>query len=155
MAFKNYEIGGNEVEKEGSEGIADIPQNRTLIVQQLTKDTPPNPELVMGLETVEDVFAHFDPKVDISFENEEGQPVKEEFGFENVGDFSVKKMTERSPYLSDLDINKDFYAGTTRQFRSNKVLARAVGRPDKKENILQVLQLLEAELEASINDENQ
>lgn len=154
MAFINYEIGGNEVERESSEGIADIPQNRTLIVQQLTKDAPANPELVMGVETIEGAFKTFDPRIDVSFENEEGQVIKEEFRFENVDDFSVKKMTERSPYLNDLNINKDFYTNTTRQFRSNKVLMRAVNQPDKKENILQVLRLLQAELEGSIEDVN-
>lgn len=154
MAFKNYEIGGNEVEKEGSEGIADIPQNRTLIVQQLTKDAPPNPELAMGLETIEAVFKHFDPVVDVSFENEQGQAVKEKFRFENVGDFSVKKMTERSPYLRNLNIDKDFYTNTTLQFRTNKVLMRAVNQPEKKENIIQVLRLLQAELEESIKEDN-
>lgn len=79
MSIYEYEIGGNEVVDEGSEGIINIPQNRTLMVEQLTKDTPPNPELVMGLETIEDVFDHFRPQLDIAFKNEEGQTLKRHF----------------------------------------------------------------------------
>ena len=40
MDLGNYGIGGNEVKIDASEGIAEIPQNRTLLVEQLTKDEP-------------------------------------------------------------------------------------------------------------------
>ena len=36
MDLGNYGIGGNEVKIDASEGIAEIPQNRTLLVEQLT-----------------------------------------------------------------------------------------------------------------------
>lgn len=39
MDLGNYGIGGNEVKIDASEGIAEIPQNRTLLVEQLTKDS--------------------------------------------------------------------------------------------------------------------
>ena len=154
MSIYEYEIGGNEVVDEGSEGIINIPQNRTLMVEQLTKDTPPNPELVMGLETIEDVFDHFRPQLDVAFKNEEGQTVKETFQFKNVGDFSVKAMTEKSPLLSDLNINKEFYAKTTQQLGSNRVLMRSLGIQGKKANIIDALQSIMMELEQSINTEN-
>ena len=137
MSIYEYEIGGNEVVDEGSEGIINIPQNRTLLVEQLTKDTPPNPELVMGLETIE-----------------EGQLVKETFQFKNVGDFSAKSMTEKSPLLNDLNINKEFYAKTTQQLGSNRVLMRSLGIQGKKANIIDILQSLKMELEQSVNAEN-
>ena len=38
MDLGNYGIGGNEVKIDASEGIAEIPQNRTLLVEQLTKE---------------------------------------------------------------------------------------------------------------------
>ena len=52
----NYGIGGNEVKTDASEAFGDIPQNRTLIAEKLTKDTPVKPEVVHGLQTVEQVF---------------------------------------------------------------------------------------------------
>lgn len=36
----NYGIGGNEKKNDVSEGIADIPQNRTILAAQLTKMSP-------------------------------------------------------------------------------------------------------------------
>ena len=77
MDLNNYGIGGNEVKIDASEGIADIPQNRTLLVEQLTKDEPISPEVIEGLTSIEDVFGYFKPEVDIEFENAEGQPVEE------------------------------------------------------------------------------
>ena len=95
MDLNNYGIGGNEVKIDASEGIADIPQNRTLLTELLTKDEPISPEIVEGLSCIEDVFGYFKPEVDIEFEDAEGRPVEETFRFSNVGDFGVKNMTSR------------------------------------------------------------
>lgn len=108
MELGNYGIGGNEVKLEASEGIADIPQNRTLMVEQLTKDEPVAPEVVTGLTNIDEVFAHFQPEIDIEFSDADGAPVEENFRFNNVGDFSVAKMTEHSPFLSSLNAEKQF-----------------------------------------------
>ena len=55
MDLGNYGIGGNEVKIDASEGIAEIPQNRTLLVEQLTKDEAVAPEVVAGLTNIDDV----------------------------------------------------------------------------------------------------
>ena len=102
MAILEYEIGGNEVKIDASEGIAVIPDNRSLVVEQLTAEEPVNPETVYKLTTIEDVFAHFMPNVDINFEDEDGQIVSENLRFKNVGDFSVKNMTGQSKFLNGL-----------------------------------------------------
>lgn len=65
MAIYNYGIGGNEVKVDANESIAEIPSNRTLIVQKLTDEAPAAPESVYGLETIEDVFQRFEPTVDL------------------------------------------------------------------------------------------
>lgn len=67
MDLGNYGIGGNEVKIDASEGIAEIPQNRTLLVEQLTKDEPVAPEVITGLTNIDQVFAHFLPEIDIEF----------------------------------------------------------------------------------------
>ena len=61
----NYGIGGNEKKNDVSEGIADIPQNRTILAAQLTKDESVSPEIIEGLTKIEDVFEHFKPEIDI------------------------------------------------------------------------------------------
>lgn len=146
MAILEYGIGGNEVKTDASEAIADIPENRSLIVEHLTADEPVAPEAVKGLNTIEEVFRHFAPNIDIEFENEQGEPVKENFGFETVADFSVKNMTENSPFLKDLNRQKEFYEGLIKQLRSNKVLQRVLENTESKEAFIAALKGLRTEL---------
>ena len=68
MAIYDYGIGGNEVNVDANESIADIPSNRTLLVQKLTDEAPVSPETVYGLQTVEDVFEHFSPSVNVEMQ---------------------------------------------------------------------------------------
>lgn len=147
MALLEYGIGGNEVRTDALEAIANIPENRSLIVEQLTADEPVSPEAVKGLSTIEEVFAHFSPNIDVEFENEQGEPVKENFKFASVADFCVKNMTANSPFLNDLDMKKDFYEGLIRQLRSNKVLQRVLENADTREAFIAALQELKTELE--------
>lgn len=56
MALYEYGVGGNEVKIDANEAIAEIPSNRTLLVQKLTDEAALQPEMVYGLETLEDVF---------------------------------------------------------------------------------------------------
>lgn len=147
MAIMEYGIGGNEVRVDASESIAAIPENRTLIVEQLTAEEPINPEVVEGLSTIEQVFGHYKPQVDLELENEEGQTVKESLHFGDVSDFSVKNMTHQSPFLSGLNTEKEFYEGLKKQLRSNKVLQRALENPESKAAFLDVLKSIQYELE--------
>lgn len=147
MAILEYEIGGNEVKIDASEGIAILPDNRSLVVEQLTAEEPVQPETVYKLTTIEDVFAHFQPNVDIAFESEEGQPIHENLRFANVGDFNVKNMTQQSAFLGKLAQEKDFYEGMIKQLRSNKVLQRALADPDTKAAFIAALGSIKQELE--------
>jgi len=148
MAMFEYGVGGNEVKIDASEAIADIPFNRTLLVEKLTADDPINPEKVEKLETIEQVFAHFKPNIDIEFENEEGQEIKENFRFHTVADFLVKNLTKNSPFLKDLNNQKEFYNKTIKQLRSNKILQRALQNGETKAAFIEALQGLLDELEA-------
>jgi hypothetical protein len=107
MAVSSKGIGGNEVPLDANEAIADIPQNRTLIAQKLTADDPIKPELVEGLTTVEKVFEHFKPHVNIDFEDAQGAMKKETLSFANLGDFGVKGITAQSSFLTGLETEKD------------------------------------------------
>lgn len=151
MAIYNYEIGGNEIKPDASEAIAAIPENRSLVIEQLTHDEPVNPEAVTGLKTVEEVFAHFKPTREIEFETSEGQPCVEELNFSSVADFNVKNLTRNSEFLSKINTEKDFYTGLIKQLRSNKVLQRALEDPQAKAAFIEILEGLKTELEASRN----
>lgn len=149
MAIYNYEIGGNEVKPDAGEAISAIQENRSLVVEQLTHDEPINPEVVTGLKTVEEVFAHFKPNIEVEFETAEGEPTKERLAFKSVADFNVKNLTQNSAFLSKVNTEKEFYTGLIKQLRSNKVLQRALEDPEAKAAFITVLEGIKAELEAS------
>ena len=48
----NYDIGGQERKIEVSEGIADIPQNRTLLIEKFTDESPLSPQIIPDLKSV-------------------------------------------------------------------------------------------------------
>ena len=148
MAILEYGIGGNEVKIDASESIANIPDNRSLIVEHLTSDDPISPEAVTGLSTIEEVFAHFSPNIDVEFDSEDGQPVKENFKFSSVADFSVKNLTDNSSYLNGLNMQKEFYETLTKQLRTNKVLQRVLENAESKEAFIAALMALKSELTA-------
>lgn len=149
MGILNYEIGGNEVKIDASEAIANIPENRTLLLEKLTAEAPVNPEAIEGLTTIEEVFSAFQPNVDVEFESAEGEPVKENFRFSNTADFQIKNMTDRSRFLSGLSTQKDFYEKLVKQLRTNKVLQRALENPESRQAIIDALTQLKNELTQS------
>lgn len=146
--FYQYGVGGNEVKADSSEAIHEIAGNRTLIAQKLTDDEALSPEIVEDLTTVEAVFAHFKPQVDVQFEDEHGTAIPEELHYRNLGDFSAKKITESSKFLSDLAAQKEQYARITKQLKSNKVLRAMLENPETRQAFIHSLQSLAEELEA-------
>jgi predicted component of type VI protein secretion system len=143
----NFGVGGNEVKKDASESIADIPMNRTLFVQKLTDDAPIKPEAVYDLKTVEEVFEHFKPSVDVEFETTDGSTVQENISFKNLGDFNAKNITENSKFLKDLQLQQDQYQNIIKQLKTNKLLKSVVENPDNKNAFVDVLKALIQELE--------
>jgi len=144
--LQNKGIGGNEVPVKANEAILEIAQNRTLIAQKLTGQTPVKPEIVEGLDTVEEVFEHFKPEVKVNFEDSEGATKFEELKFKNMGDFGVKGITAQSKFLSDLQMEKEQYQKIIRQLRTNKILKAALNDPDAKNAIMETIEGLINEL---------
>jgi hypothetical protein len=142
----NYGIGGNEVKLDASEAFADIPQNRTLMAEKLTKDAPVKPEIVYGLQTVEQVFENYKPNVTVDFTDADGMTKKENLSFKNLGDFGVKGITEQSEFLKDNATQKDEYLKIIKQLKSNKILKSALADPDAKAALLDTIYGLIAEL---------
>lgn len=151
MALYDYGIGGNEVKVDANESIADIPSNRTLLVQKLTDDAPVSPEAVYGLQTVEEVFEHFSPSVELEMQNEKGEDVNETMTFKNLGDFNAKSIKEHSEFLSRLDVEKEQNIKIARQLSSNKALLKALKDPETRQAIID---LLEASVDEIKNADN-
>lgn len=147
MMDSNYGIGGNEVKTDASEAFADIPQNRTLMAEKLTKDAPVKPQIVHGLQTITQVFEHYKPTVDVEFEDADGLSKKETLRFGGLEDFGVKGITEQSEFLKDNATQKDEYLKIIKQLKSNKILKSALADPDAKAAMLDAIQSMIAELQ--------
>ena len=143
----NYGVGGNEIKVDANEAIQDIQENRSLIVSKLTSEEPITPEIVRGLRTIDDVFKHFEPALNIQHETEDGTLVDEEFRFNNVGDFSPKNLTQNSSYLKKLSIEQEQYNKILRQLKTNKILRNILENPQTKDALIDVLKDVAKELE--------
>jgi hypothetical protein len=147
MAVEKYSIGGTVTETEAFEAFADIPQNRVLMAEKLTVDTPIKPEVVDGLTTVEQVFDHFKPKIEMDFETEEGTTKKETLRFSNLGDFGIKGITSQSSFLGDLTLKSEQYQKIIKQLKTNKLLKQALGDAESKQGLINSLNALIKELD--------
>lgn len=134
---------------EVGEAILEFPQNRTLMVEQLTHDEPSRPEIVKGLKTVDDVFEQFKPNVDVEFQDMEGVAKKENLNFTNVGDFGVKGITAQSSFLQSLQVQQDEYQKIIKQLKSNKQLRTVIEDMETKQALINAIHALLKELETS------
>ncbi len=145
-----YGIGGNERKTDNAnEGIADIPQNRTLFVSKLTNDPPARPQMVYDLKTTEEVFAHFQPDAELEFQTADGRFTNETLRFKNLGDFGKKGIINQSEFLQSLNSQATDYQQIVRQMKVNRILKAALEKPESKAALLGVLQTLIDELEAA------
>lgn len=147
MAEFEYGIGGTERPVDASEAFADLPQNKTLMIQKLTGDDPVKPQVVEGLTNVEAVFAHFKPKVEAAFSGADGNEIKEELSFENLGDFGPKGLTKQSSFLQDLSLQQTELMKVVKQLRTNKRLVSAMQDPAAKAAVIEALKELASELD--------
>lgn len=142
-----YGIGGTEVKLDANEAFADIPRNRTLLVEKLTNDPAIKPVVQDGLKTIEEVFEHFGPKVEVEFENADGVGKKEMLKFANLGDFGAKGITRQSSFLKDLATEKDQYVKVVKQLKTNKILKTAIADPEAKQALLDAIRALLTEID--------
>ncbi len=142
-----YGLGGTEVNSDANEAIQEIPQNRTLLVEKLTHDQPIKPEVVTGLKTIEEVFDHYKPALELEFEDSEGVSKKENLDFNNLGDFGAQGITKQSSFLRDLNTDKDQYVKVVKQLKSNKILKSALENPEAKQALLESIRALLSEIE--------
>lgn len=144
----SYGIGGNEVKTDASEAFADIPQNRTLFAEKLTQDAPMKPQIVYGLQTIEQVFEHYKPEVSLDFEDAGGGGIKETLQFKNLGDFGIKGIVNQSEFLKTNALYKEEYLKIIKQLKTNKILKAALADPDAKKALLDAINGMIAELKS-------
>jgi hypothetical protein len=129
------------------EGFVEISPNKTLFIQKLTKEAPIKPEIVEGLQTVEQVFEYFKPNCDVELNKEDGSTMKENFRFSGLGDFDTKNLTNQSAYLRNLNLENDAYLKIIKQLKMNKSLKNVIENPETKVAFVNALKALASELE--------
>ena len=130
------------------ESILEFPQNRALLTEQLTYEPPSKPEIKNDLKTMDDVFEHYKPKVNVDFQDSEGVPRKETLDFNSVGDFGIKGITEQSDFLKSLNIQKEQYKKIIKQLKSNSQLKKVLNDVESKQAMLNAIHALLKELGA-------
>jgi predicted component of type VI protein secretion system len=143
----NYEIGGNEKKVDTSEAFGEISPNKTLFIQKLTDNEPLRPEKVEGLKTVEEVFEHYKPNVNISLDKQDGSVVNENLKFHNLGDFGVKKLVQQSGYLRKLNVEREMYLNIIKQLKTNKTLKTTLDNEETRAAFISALKSFVKELE--------
>ncbi|OLY95035.1 hypothetical protein SAMN05444008_10133 [Cnuella takakiae] len=129
------------------EGFVEISPNKTLFIQKLTNEPPEKPGLVEGLQTVEQVFEHFQPNIDVELDKEDGSTLKENFRFKGLADFDTKSLINQSGFLKNLSLEQDAYLRIAKQLGSNKTLQNVVNNPESKAALVNALKALVLELE--------
>ncbi len=143
----DYSIGGTDVKKEGSDAISDLQQNRTLFVQKLTGEAPFTPQMTEGLKTMDEVFNHFRPEVEVEFQTEDGATQPEHLRFGNLGDFGPNGISKQSKFLQDLASEEDNYLKIVKELKSNKAVQTALQAPETKQAFMNSLLAMIKELE--------
>ena len=143
-----YGIGGSERKLDNAnEAFADIQMNRTIFVQKLTGEAPYAPQAVYDLKTVDAVFNHFQPNVEVEMETEDGSTFNEQLQFSNLGDFGSKGIIKKSKYLQEVNDTKDESLKIVKELKSNKALQAILQNKENKEAFLSGIQAMIKELE--------
>ena len=143
----NYDIGGQERKGEVNEGISDIPQNKTLMIEKLTDDEPLSPEIVPDLKNITEVFDHFKPQKELEFETAEGSSVNEVISFRSLADFGKPGVLKQSAYLNELNAQCEDLQKFVRQLKANKILKTMLENKEAKSSYMATIQALINELE--------
>ena len=145
----NLGIGGTEVKTDAHEAFQEIQSNKVLMAEKLTDNPPAKPEIVEGLTNVEAVFAHFKPKIDMTFESAEGTMVRETLHFSNLDKFAVKGISAQSKFLGDMNAKQEQYLKIIKQLKTNKLLKGAISDASSRDSLVEALESLLEELKSA------
>jgi len=142
-----FELGGHEVKQDtGGESITALDQNKTMIISKLTNDEPLKPEFQSSLKTMNDVFKHYKPNVDVEFTDADGSPVNNNIKFNSVGDFGKDGLVKSSDFIRDLEAKRAEYLKFIKMLKI-KQMGNILKDDEAKGNYIAALQSMIQELE--------
>ena len=138
-------------DEESSAKVSLIDQNKTLMIDQYTTDVDAgNPELVEDIQNIEDAFAHFKPKVDVTFTDAEGGSVDETLKFGEIRDFEANggkgRLVENSPFLSGTKMKIETNAKIRKSIEQNRKLRDILKEAGSRDELKSMLQSMLDEL---------
>lgn len=141
-------------DEESSAKVSPIDSNKTLMIDQFTSDAEPgNPELVEDIQNINDAFAHFKPKVEVDFVDEEGGSVNETLHFSEIRDFEAQggkgNLVKNSAFLSGVKQKIDTSVKIRKSIEQNRKLRDILKDASSREELKQMLQGMLDELEQS------
>ncbi|NQU87931.1 MAG: type VI secretion system contractile sheath small subunit [Mariniphaga sp.] len=131
------------------EDVVILPDNRTLLVEQLTNKAPKQPE-IKDFRNIDEVFEHYQPESVIAFENENGVPQNETLKFNNLNDFGPEGIAKQSEFLKGINNKKEVYEKFIEIVKKNSTLRNALSDPKAKEQVLKGLHAMFVELDNSV-----
>ena len=139
-------------DEESSAKVSLIDQNKTLMIDQYTSDAEPgNPEFVEDIQNIGDAFAHFKPKVNVTFTDAEGGAVEETLKFGELRDFEAQggkgKLVQNSNFLSGVKEEIDTNAKIRKSIEQNRKLRDILKEAGSREELKAMLQSMLDELE--------
>ena len=140
-------------DEESSAKVSLVDQNKTLMIDQYTSDVEPgNPEFVEDIQNIGDAFAHFKPKVNVTFTDAEGGAVEETLKFGELRDFEAQggkgKLVQNSAFLSGVKEDIDTNAKIRKSIEQNRKLRDILKDAGSREELKAMLQSMLDELEA-------
>jgi predicted component of type VI protein secretion system len=124
------------------------------MIDQYTTDVEPGaPEFVEDIHNIGDAFAHFKPKVEVTFTDEEGGAVEETLKFGELRDFEAQggkgKLVQNSPFLSGVKEKIDTNAKIRKSIEQNRKLRDILKDAGSREELKEMLKDMLSELEAA------
>ena len=124
------------------------------MIDQYTSDAEPgNPEFVEDIQNINDAFAHFRPKVEVDFVDEEGGSVNEVLEFNELRDFEAQggkgNLVKNSQFLSGVKQKIDTSVKIRKSIEQNRKLRDILKDASAKEELKEMLQAMLAELEGN------
>ena len=141
-------------DEESNAKVSPIDNNKTLMIDQYTLDAEPgNPEFVENVQNINDAFAHFRPKVEVDFVDEEGGSVNEVLEFNELRDFEAQggkgNLVKNSQFLSGVKQKIDTSVKIRKSIEQNRKLRDILKDASAKEELKEMLQAMLAELEGN------
>lgn len=141
-------------DEESNAKVTPIDNNKTLMIDQYTSDVDPgDPEFIEDIQNINDAFAHFKPKVEVDFVDEEGGSVNETLHFNELRDFEAQggkgNLVQNSEFLSGIKKNIDTNAKIRKSIEQNRKLRDILKDAEARGELKEMLTALLAELEGN------